>query len=252
MSLWALRRDGERRDEVVGQALRVAAEMPVEAPRVVLDGVFLPGAVGHALAARVRPGERRFDAVRRVVGEREADGAGRRDRQQVRVAQAVRADLLLHLGRQARREVAARQVEIGIEQREGAAFLREFDAREIGAVAHELGDACRHRARLDRVVAQLQHDQRVAEAGEAESDAALRGGFGLLLGQRPARDVEHVVEHAHGDVDHAAEAVEVERGVRWPNGSRTSVVRLIEPRSQQPYGGSGCSAHGFVLSIVSQ
>ncbi len=36
------------------------------------------------------------------------------------------------------------------------------------------------------------------------------------------------------------------------NGSLTKRVRLIEPRQQQPYGGSGCSPHGLVAAIVSQ
>ncbi|MNR20938.1 hypothetical protein D3C85_1378110 [compost metagenome] len=36
------------------------------------------------------------------------------------------------------------------------------------------------------------------------------------------------------------------------NGWRTKPVRLIDPRQQQPYDGSGCSAHGLVASMVSQ
>jgi hypothetical protein len=124
-----LGRDFQRGDEVVGQLFDVAAEVLVEAPGVVLDGVFLERAVGHALLAAVGPGERRFDAVRGVVGKGQRDGAGRRDRQQVRVAQAVLADFGLDLGRQARGEVAAGEVELGVEQREGAALLGQFDRR---------------------------------------------------------------------------------------------------------------------------
>ena len=36
------------------------------------------------------------------------------------------------------------------------------------------------------------------------------------------------------------------------NGSRTNAARLIEPRSQAPYGGSGISPQGLVALIVSQ
>jgi hypothetical protein len=69
-------------DEVGRQLPHVAAARAIEAVGVVFDRVFLPAAV-DALLARVGPRERRLDAVRRVVGEGEADGAGGRDRQQV-------------------------------------------------------------------------------------------------------------------------------------------------------------------------
>ncbi len=88
----------------------------------------------------------------------------------------------------------------------------EFDRGQVGAIAHEFGNLGGGLARFVRVVAQAQHDQRVAQAGEAEADAALGGGFGLLLGQRPVGDVEHVVEHAHRHVDDLAEGGVVEIG----------------------------------------
>ena len=37
-----------------------------------------------------------------------------------------------------------------------------------------------------------------------------------------------------------------------PNGSSTNVVRLIEPRQQQPWSGIGISPQGLVASIRSQ
>ena len=204
--------DFQRGDEVLGQLGNVAALVLVQAPGVVLDRVFLEGAVGHALLARVGPGEGRFDAVRGVVGESQADGAGGRDRQEVRIAQAVLADAVLDLLRQARGEVAAGEVHVGVEQREGAALFRQFDRIQVGAVAHVLGDLGRHGARGIGVVAQLEHDQGVAEAGEAQADAALVLRFLELLLERPVRGVEHVVEHAHRTVDDAAEGGEIEAG----------------------------------------
>jgi hypothetical protein len=36
------------------------------------------------------------------------------------------------------------------------------------------------------------------------------------------------------------------------NGCETNLVKSIEPRQQQPYGGSGCSAQGLVASMLSQ
>ena len=56
-----------------------------------------------------------------------------------------------------------------------------------GAVAHELGNPGRHVARGVSVVAQLEHDQRIAQAGEAEADAALVLRFLQLLLKRPVR-----------------------------------------------------------------
>ncbi len=88
--------------------------------------------------------------------------------------------------------------------------LARFDRVQIGAIAHLLGDAGRHGAGFQLVVAQAQHGQRVAEAGIAEADAALVGGFLLLALERPVGGVEHVVEHAGGDADDFAESVEIE------------------------------------------
>ena len=98
----------------------------------------------------------------------------------MRIADAVLADLGLDLVRQARGEVAAGKIQVGVEQREGAALLGQLDRGLVGGVAHGLGDAGRHGAGFGRVVAQAQHDERVAEAGEAEADAALVGRFLLL------------------------------------------------------------------------
>ena len=170
-------------------------------------------AVGLALLAHVGPAERRLDAVAGVVGKGQADGAGGRDRQQVRVAQAVRADAVLQRLRQARREGAAGQVQIGIEQRERAALQRQIDRGVVGAVAHAFGDAPRHRPRRLAVVAQVQHHQRIAQTGEAQADAPLVARFLVLLRQRPHRHVEHVVEHAHGGAHQLLETGLVERRV---------------------------------------
>jgi len=55
----------------------------------------------------------------------------------------------------------------------------------------------------------------------------------VLCLERPGRDVEHVVQHAHGDLDHLAEAVVIERAFS-EKARLTKRVRLIEPRQQQP------------------
>ena len=204
--------DFQRRDEVVRQLADIATLMLVQAPGVVLDRVFLQCAVRHALLAVVGPGEGRFDAIGGIVGEGQRNGTGRRDRQQVRITQAVLADFCLDLVRQAGGKIAARQVELGVEQREGTAFLGQLDGVKVGCIAHLLGDAGGHRTGFGFVVAQAQHGQRVAEAGEAEADAALVGGFLRLALERPVRRIEDVVQHAGGDTTDFGEGVEVEAG----------------------------------------
>ena len=47
-----------------------------------------------------------------------------------------------------------------------------------------------------RVVAQVEHDQRIAQSGKAQADAAFVARFFLLLRQGPDGDVQHVVQHA--------------------------------------------------------
>ena len=211
-----LGRHGQGVDEVVGQVVHITTLRLEQPPGVILDHVFAAAAVGLALAARVGPGERRLDAVAGVVGKGQADRAGRRDGQQVAVADAVLADVGLDVVRQARGEAALTllaalaQVAVGIELREGALFLGQLDRGTVGGVAHGLGNAGGHGAALGAVVAQLQHGQRVAQAGEAHADAALGGGFGALLVQRPEGHVQHVVQRAHLDGHHVLEGGEVE------------------------------------------
>src|SRR4030095_944746 len=91
------RRDLERGDEVGWQGVHVAPGCLVAAPRVVFNAVLLRRAVGHALLARVDTREGRLYAVGGVVGEGEADGASRRDRQQMRIPDSRFFDLLFYL-----------------------------------------------------------------------------------------------------------------------------------------------------------
>ena len=187
----------QRRDEISRQLVHVAPQLPVEAPGVVFDRVLAGAAVGFAFLALVHPGERGLDAVGCVVGKSQADGAGGGDGQQVAVADAVRADGLLQCRRQAAGEGAGRQVAVGVEFRKAALLLRQGDGGGVGAIAHGAGDAGGHVAPFLGVVAQAQHGQHVAHAGEANADAALGGGFVALLLQRPEGDVKDVVERPH-------------------------------------------------------
>ncbi|MNN79160.1 hypothetical protein D3C81_1957790 [compost metagenome] len=78
-------------------------------------------------------------------------------------------------------------------------------------VAHGLGDPPGQLARGIRVVAQAEHHQRAPQPQEAQADAALGARLGLLLGQRPERDVQHVVQHARGHPHDLGEGLEVKR-----------------------------------------
>jgi hypothetical protein len=129
------------------------------------------------------------------------------------VAQPIFLNHLLHRLGQARGETGTGKIQIGIEQREGAALLCQLGRGDIGMVAHAFRDACGHDARLVGVVLEAQHDQRVAQAGEAKADAALGHRFLALLLERPGGDVEDVVEHADRGRDDPAEMIEIECGV---------------------------------------
>jgi len=200
----------QRGNKVIGQVVHITAEVAVQTPCVIFNGIFFDSAVGHALLAGVGPREGGFDTVRGVVGKGQGDGAGRRDRQQVRVTQTMFADLGLDLVGQARGKVAARQVQLGVEQRESAAFLGQFDRGQICGVTHVLGDFGGHGQRFLRVVTQLEHVQGIAQARETEADTALVHGFLLLVGERPVGGIEHVVQHAGRDLDDFAEGSEIE------------------------------------------
>jgi hypothetical protein len=67
--------------------------------------------------------------------------------------------------------------------------------------------------RCGRPSQKLPDAQRVAQAGEAESDAPLVARFFLLAFQRPGGHVEDVVEHPGGDLDDFTERFEIELGL---------------------------------------
>ena len=118
---------------------------------------------------------------------------------------------LLQFGRQAAGEGAGRQIAFGIELRESAFFLGQRHGGGIRRIAHAYRDAHRHVPAVVGVIAQAQHGQRVAQAGKADADAALGGRLGLLLRQRPERDVEHVVQRAHLRGHRFGKSLEIKR-----------------------------------------
>ena len=62
------------------------------------------------------------------------------------------------------------------------------------------------------VIAHSNHDQRIAQTGNAQADTTLRLRLPLLTRQGPFRRIEHVVQHAHGHRHNASHGLEVKAG----------------------------------------
>ena len=185
--------------KVVRQFVHITTQLVVQAPGVVFHRVFGVAPIPLALLALVHPGERWLDSVGCVVGKSQAHGAGRRDGQQVAVANAVFADGLLQGSRQAAGKGAGLQITIGIKLGEGALLLRQRHGGCVGGITHAGGNAGRHLAALGLVVPQAQHGQGVAHAGKTHADTALGRRFIALLLQRPEGYVQHIVQSPHLD-----------------------------------------------------
>jgi len=200
----------QRGHEVFGQLVHIAAEVAIQAPGVIFDLDRFLAAVRHALVAVVEPGERRFDAIACIVSKGQADGAGRGNRQQVAVAQAMLPDACFDVFRQARSKARFGQILVNIERRESAFFDGQVDGCFIGKVTHGLRNAGCHRASFIAVVFQAEHDQCITQAGEAYSNAPLGLRLALLFLQRPDRCIQHVVQHARCQTHHEFKSSKVE------------------------------------------
>ena len=198
-------------DEVVGQFC--VSELLAPGLHGVVDDLLL-GARAILLEhlASVGIGKHRLDP-RRHVARVERDGAGRRDRGQQRVADAVLGDrvahILVHL-----HHVAGGEVLLGVEERERALLLRESDGGEIGGARDALHPGLGLRRRLVRSVAQPHHQERVGKACDAEADAALVAGLLGLRGQWEVRGIDDIVHHAHRESHEIVEFGLVELGTR--------------------------------------
>ena len=165
---------------------------------MVCEGQGVDAAVTAVYGAHRVPGPCRLDPAGHVVGHGQADASGRGHRQQVRVAQPVPGDGLLQARGQARGKARRCQVPGGVKAGEGSALPRQAHGPLHGAVAQHARDMGRLGAAFGPVVAQAQHHQRIGQPSEAQSDAAGLQGLQALLFQRPAGQVDHVVQHAHG------------------------------------------------------
>ena len=175
--------------------------------------------------ARIFVRKRRLDAVAGVVGKRQRNRAGGRDRAVVREAAAPLRDAfrklgveLLHVARVTRQQHPSGHFVADLVA--VAAHLRATDKHGLGdgeLVRHDrrralfggqidtdlpanLGHFARHALgefkRLGRAVFHPEKRERGAEAEEAHAMAALVMDFMPLLFERQAVDFDHVVEHA--------------------------------------------------------
>src|ERR1700743_978464 len=97
------------------------------------------------------------------------------------VANAIAANRLLDVLGQTRGERAGFQITRGIEERKCATLARQFHGCAIRLVARQWRDVTGEVAPCLRVVAQAEHDERIAEASEAHADAPLGARLVVLL-----------------------------------------------------------------------
>ena len=151
-----LGRQGLRIDEVIRQRRGFAFQPAEHAIGVIRDLLLAPAAVRHQHVARIAKAEHRLEAGRNIVGK-QGDRAGRRDRGQQRVADAVFGDRVAQLGVEARDRLAG-QVFVAVEQREGAFLGSQLGRGEIGGALDRAEPFLGRGDRLGRAVAQPAQD----------------------------------------------------------------------------------------------
>ena len=148
---------------------------------------------------------------RRHVARVEGNRARRRNRRQQRVADAVfangRPHIVVHLLHRARR-----QKRIGIEERERAFLLRQIDRRQIRGAGDRVQPALRLTRRRVRSIAQPQHQQRIRQPCDTQSNPSLRLRLRCLRVEREVRRVDHIVHHPHRGSDEIRQRRLIQRG----------------------------------------
>jgi hypothetical protein len=196
-----------------GERGLLALEAPEQAIGVVAHLLLAARAVGLQHGPRIGETEHRLEPGGDVVGE-QRDRAGRRDRQHQAVADAVPGDRFPDVLIEPLNGLAL-QIRLLVEQREDALLRGQLDGGEIGGALQAAHPLLGQLDRLAAAVAGAAHDEGVAQAGDAESYAALGQGLVLLLRQGKARAVDGVVEHAHGERNDLVQVLKIERGVRF-------------------------------------
>src|SRR6516164_3900737 len=160
----------------------------------------------------------------------------------------------LHCGRQALDE-GSRRVLLAVEGRKRAALACELDGSEIGDVAYLAHDFRSRGAGCLIFVAQPKHGERVGEPRDAESDAPGTMRLLTLAQQRKARDLDDVVEEAHGELGGFRDSpvIESRRGREWLEHEGGEVERAEVAGAEGRKGFLGARvgrAQGFTVTEV--
>ncbi len=204
------RRDVRIGREVVRQRGALAAQRPEQPVRVVFRAHARRAGGARAHRAVLDPRAGRLDAGRAVIAEREAHADDGRERRQMTVAQPVALDRVADRVRQRRPRAQRVEMRVAVAQRIRAALGGELGRRRVRVVAQVGRDVARHLARGRRIVAQPHHREHVREPRHADADPPLLIRLARMRGERPARDVERVVEQAHLDAHGRVERGEIE------------------------------------------
>jgi hypothetical protein len=140
---------------------------------------------------------------------------------------------------------------VRIEERERALLARVFGGRAVRCVAHRARNVAGQGAAFGAVIAQAQHRQRIAKSGETEADPAFVRGLLRLLGERPQRCIEHVVERADRNLRDLAEFFPVERR-RLAKRIADETRQVDRAEAAAPIGRQRLLTAGLVAAIVSQ
>ena len=130
-------------------------------------------------------------------------------------------------------DVGPRQKRGRVEKRERAFLLREIGRSVISRLRNDAEPAVDQREAFRRAVARAAENQRIRQSRHAKPDAPLGDSFGALLGQRKARNVDHIVEQPHGHAHQPRQFLLVEMPVVSER-RLTSFARLIEPNRHAP------------------
>ncbi len=98
----------------------------------------------------------------------------------MRIAQTVFGNRLADIIGQTHSH-ARGQITVAVKQRKRPLFTRQCHAGPIGGIPHLAGDIGGKLAGLEAVIAQAEHDQRIAKTGKTKPDAALVGGLRRLF-----------------------------------------------------------------------
>ncbi len=106
------------------------------------------------------------------------------------------------------------QIFVALEEGKAALLRGQRNGRAIGRMANATHDLCRESQGALAAIGDAQHQQSVGEAGHAEPDAPRSFCLSSLLRQRKARDIDHIVQQAHGDMRRRSQRLQIRNGLQ--------------------------------------